>query len=182
MSFLEPPWSVNYKRWELANITSFETAELIQKHGQETFTNPKLGEMRLETRDKLREAYPSTNKIDLEYLKASHAELPFMYRKHFVNALSLWHEGFSSKTQRRSLKEFIATMNFCSGCRVRNNQTLSNLDETISHQDRASSFNKKYTTGVVTMTQFNGLQLASLWLEWSHFFSKTLKKYKLTQI
>lgn len=104
VSFLEPPWSENYKRWELANLTSSETAVLIQKYGQDIFANPALEEKKIEAADKLREAHLAAREIDPEYLRASNTALPDMYSEHFVQALSLWHEGFLSEDPEKVIE------------------------------------------------------------------------------
>jgi len=116
VSFLEPPWSDNYRRWELANQTSAEIAELIQNHGQEIFTDPTLEEKRLLSTDNLKVAYLAAKEIDLEYLETSNTQLPMMYSGYFVEALSMWHEGFSSKNPQKvaegtsSYNEFLLWM------------------------------------------------------------------------
>tara|TARA_R110002167_G_scaffold232356_1_gene437556 strand:+ start:675 stop:1025 length:351 start_codon:yes stop_codon:yes gene_type:complete len=57
VSFLQPRWSDNYRRWELANQTSTEIASLIQIHGREIFTDASLEEERLRAVERLDEAY-----------------------------------------------------------------------------------------------------------------------------
>jgi len=110
VSLLEPPWSDNYKRWELANQTSSEIAGLIQKHGQKILTDPTLEEARLEAADNLQVAHLAAKEIDPEYLESSNNQLPVIYSEYFIEALSMWHEGFLTKDPEK-IAEGISSYN-----------------------------------------------------------------------
>jgi len=64
----------------------------------------------LKAAERLEEAYRAAKAIDLDYLETSNPELPVMYSKYFVEALSLWNEGFSLRSPEK-IAESISSYN-----------------------------------------------------------------------
>jgi hypothetical protein len=96
-SFLQPPWSENYKLWDEASKKSNLIADIINKHGSALVDNEELENIRLEALEISSSAYLDASSVDLEYLKKSNNELPEMFSTKLTNALKLWSEGLKEK-------------------------------------------------------------------------------------
>lgn len=100
-SFLQPPWSENYLRWNKATEGSKIIAEMIAKHGKSLIENEEIENIRLEAVEIANSAYLDAKNIDLEYLRKSNDELPEMFSTKLTYALQLWSEGLKEKDNNK---------------------------------------------------------------------------------
>lgn len=103
-SFLQPPWSENYSRWDNASKGSNIIADMIAKYGSELVDNEELENIRLEALGISNSAYLDAKNIDLEYLKKSNDELPEMFSTKLTDALKLWSEGLNEKDNNKIIE------------------------------------------------------------------------------
>ena len=103
-SFLQPPWSENYKRWDNASKGSDNVADVIAKYGKSLVDSDDLDNIRLETAKISNSAYQDAKNIDLEYLKKSNDDLPEMFSTKLTKALEFWTEGLNEKDNNKMLK------------------------------------------------------------------------------
>jgi len=100
-SFLQPPWSEDYMRWDKATEKSRIIADMIAKHGKDLIN---LESIRLEAVEISNSAYLDAETIDLEYLRKSNDELPEMFSSKLTYALKLWSEGLKEKDNNKIIK------------------------------------------------------------------------------
>ncbi len=97
VSFLQPQYSENFKKWENAIDGSAKIANTLNKYGTALTEDEKLDSIRKETLQTSQSAYQDAKEIDLEYLKESNEQLPEMFSEKLTKALRLWSEGLASK-------------------------------------------------------------------------------------
>ncbi len=97
-------FSDNYVLYEDVNERLFYISGIIEKHGSEIFDNINYESKRIEAINILEHAITNCSKIPDDYLFDSNPELPEKYRKHFQNALMLWHAGLENKQTEALIK------------------------------------------------------------------------------